>query len=137
MNRFRKLARPLIHVFLVAFSAMSIYVPFTQAAVIGTEQALNQQLNQQQRDDTRHQFNQLLERQNVTEQLAMLGVDKDELQARVDNMSDQELAIMADRMDQLPAGQGVVGLLVFFFLVFLVTDILGYTDIFPFVKKHH
>jgi hypothetical protein len=42
-------------------------------------------------------------------------------------------------LDQLPAGSGalevvlIVALIVF--LTLLVTDIMGYTDIFPFVKK--
>jgi len=30
----------------------------------------------------------------------------------------------------------VVGALVFIFVVLLVTDLLGLTDVFPFVKKH-
>ena len=45
---------------------------------------------------------------------------------------------IADKLDQLPAG-GVIGeILLISFLVFvilLITDIAGYTDIFPFVKK--
>jgi hypothetical protein len=65
-----------------------------------------------------------------------MGVDSKDIQARVDNMTDREVAIMADKMDQLPAGQGIVGTVVFIFLVLLITDILGYTDVFPFVKHH-
>jgi hypothetical protein len=42
-------------------------------------------------------------------------------------------------MDELPSGGNGVGALVgaalIVFLVLLITDILGYTDIFPFVKK--
>ena len=30
----------------------------------------------------------------------------------------------------------IVGALLIVFIVLLITDILGYTDIFPFVKKH-
>ena len=46
---------------------------------------------------------------------------------------------VSDRLDQLPAGSGalevilVVALIVF--LVLLITDITGHTDVFPFVKK--
>jgi hypothetical protein len=37
-------------------------------------------------------------------------------------------------MDELPAGGDALGLLVFIFLVLLFTDIMGFTNIFPFVK---
>jgi hypothetical protein len=38
-------------------------------------------------------------------------------------------------MDQLPAGgDGVVGALVLIFIILLITDLLGLTNIFPFVK---
>jgi len=133
MNRLRKIARPLLHLLLATFTAMSIYAPVSQAAIIGTEQALNQQ----QQNEVRAHLKQRLNQDDIKQQLAQLGVDNDEIQSRIDNMTSQELAVMADKMEQLPAGQGVVGTLVFLFLVFLVTDILGYTDIFPFVKKHH
>jgi hypothetical protein len=42
-------------------------------------------------------------------------------------------------MDQLPAGGDAVGVLIgaslFVFIVLLITDILGFTDVFPFVKS--
>lgn len=136
MNQLRKIGRPLLHLLLITFSAMSIYVPASQAAIIGTDQALNYTINQQQLSDTRSQLKQMLAQDSVKQQLATLGVDDRDIQSRVDNMSDQELLVMADKMEQLPTGQGIVGLAVFLFLVFLITDILGYTDVFPFVNKH-
>jgi outer membrane protein OmpA-like peptidoglycan-associated protein len=43
-------------------------------------------------------------------------------------------------MDQLPAGGGFfetfIVIVFLIFLILLVTDISGYTDVFPFVKKH-
>jgi hypothetical protein len=54
-------------------------------------------------------------------------------------LSDAEIVALADRMESLPAGGGtfefivIISLIVF--LVLLATDIAGYTDIFPFVKK--
>jgi hypothetical protein len=44
-------------------------------------------------------------------------------------------------LDELPAGEGagaigvIVGAILIIFLVLLVTDLLGLTDVFPFVKK--
>ncbi|WP_353889121.1 PA2779 family protein [uncultured Spongiibacter sp.] len=37
-------------------------------------------------------------------------------------------------MDDMPAGAGAVGLLALLVLIFFITDILGVTDIFPFVN---
>ena len=67
------------------------------------------------------------------------GIDPLEANARIDSLSDAEALAVADKLDQLPAGSGalevvlIVALIVF--LTLLVTDIMGYTDIFPFVKK--
>jgi cytochrome c1 len=70
--------------------------------------------------------------------LVSQGLDPKEAQARIDGLSDAEVNDIANKLDQLPAG-GVLGtILIIAFLVFLIlllTDIAGYTDIFPFVKK--
>jgi hypothetical protein len=51
-------------------------------------------------------------------------------------LSDEELAQLAPGMDTLPAGgDGVIGAIVFVFLVLLITDILGLTKIFPFTRS--
>jgi hypothetical protein len=46
---------------------------------------------------------------------------------------------IAGQLDQLPAGQSavgaVVGAIVIIFLVLLVTDLLGLTNVFPFVRR--
>jgi hypothetical protein len=42
--------------------------------------------------------------------------------------------MLHERMDELPAGSGAVGLLALLVLIFFITDILGITDIFPFVN---
>jgi len=133
MNQLRRMARPLLPLLLLGFSVMTIYTPASQAALISTHQILDQQ----QLQDTRNKLQEMLDRDSVKQQLSALGVDSKEIQARVDHMTDDEVAMMAEKMDQLPAGQGIVGTIVFIFLVLLITDILGYTDIFPFVKHHN
>jgi hypothetical protein len=66
------------------------------------------------------------------------GISPAEARARVDSLSDDEIMQIADKMDQLPAGGSafgvIVGAAVFIFVVLLITDILGFTDIFTFVK---
>ena len=49
-------------------------------------------------------------------------------------LDDQQVRELAARVDQLPAGAGVVGVLFTIFIVLLVTDILGFTKVFPFTR---
>jgi hypothetical protein len=77
----------------------------------------------------------LMERDDVRAQLAARGVGLDEARARVASLSDAEAADLAARIDALPAGGvSVLGVALIVFLVLLLTDILGYTKIFPFTK---
>ena len=77
-------------------------------------------------------------RDEIRAELVKLGVDPAEADARVQALSDQEAALAVERMPQLPAGGdgGLIGAIVFIFLVLLLTDLLGLTNVYPFVKKH-
>ncbi|WP_372864205.1 PA2779 family protein [Spongiibacter sp.] len=75
-----------------------------------------------------------LERSDVRERLLSLGVAVDAVDARIDALTAAELSSLKANMDDMPAGAGAVGLLAFLVLVFFITDILGVTDIFPFVN---
>jgi hypothetical protein len=75
----------------------------------------------------------------VRDQLVSMGVDPSEVEARLSTLSPAELAQLSDRIDSMPAGQSavgaVVGAILIIFLVLLVTDLLGLTDVFPFVHN--
>lgn len=116
---------------LVCFTLISCTLPTAQAAMIGTEQVLGLQQAQQERA----KLASLLQRQDLQEQLLALGVDPQDVQNRIGSLSDQEVAALNQHMDELPAGSGIIGTLAFIFVLLLVTDILGYTNVFPFVKK--
>lgn len=73
-------------------------------------------------------------REELAQQLSQLGVDPDQASARVARMSDAEVATLQGRLNELPAGAGVLELAVLIFIVFIITDLLGATDIFTFVK---
>jgi len=76
-----------------------------------------------------------LERADVRSELAARGVDLAEARSRVAALTDAEAAELAGRIDSLPAGGiDVLGVALVVFLVLLLTDILGYTHIFPFTK---
>lgn len=76
----------------------------------------------------------LLAREDVQAGLAKHGVSADAAAARVAALSDEEAVQLSQRMDSLPAGGSVLGVIVFIFLVLLVTDILGLTKVFPFTR---
>ncbi len=98
--------------------------------LITTEAALNAERGQTDRE----RIHEILARDDVQQQLVAQGVDLAEVEARVAALSDEEAAQMAEQLEQLPAGASVVGALVLIFLVLLVTDILGLTNVFPFTR---
>ena len=80
----------------------------------------------------------LSNRDALVRDLVRLGVDPAEAQRRVDALTPEQVAAVQGRLNQLPAGGfvgEVVGALLIVFLVLLITDIVGLTDVFPFVKK--
>ncbi|MCF6338005.1 MAG: PA2779 family protein [Gammaproteobacteria bacterium] len=116
---------------LLMFVSMTCFLPAAQATMIGTGQIMGHSQAQQDRTHVKA----LLNRTELAAQLKNAGVDPVQLQARVDALTDEEVALLADQLDQLPAGSGILGTALVVFLVLLATDILGYTDVFPFVKK--
>lgn len=76
-----------------------------------------------------------LERADVQARLQDLGVDAAAARARVDALSDDEVATLAGQVDALPAGgTDILGVALLVFIILLVTDILGFTKVFPFTR---
>ncbi|MFN2309549.1 MAG: PA2779 family protein [Gammaproteobacteria bacterium] len=133
MDLIRKLCRRLSPAVLAAFGLMTLYIPVAQAGAISPS-TYAQQVSPA--GEQRQQLAQFLEREDVRAQLISLGVEPAEAQARVARLSDQEAATAAARMQELPAGgNSFIGAVVFIFLVLLITDILGFTNVYPFVKS--
>jgi hypothetical protein len=77
----------------------------------------------------------LLAREEVRAALAERGVDPAQVEARVAALSDREAELLAERLDEVPAGaNSVLGILFAVFIILLITDILGLTKVFPFTK---
>jgi len=89
--------------------------------------------------EARDHVNSILAREDVKGAFIAQGINPLEAKARIDTLSNAEIISLADQIDQLPAGGStletvlIVALIVF--LVLLFTDLMGWTDIFPFVKK--
>lgn len=77
-----------------------------------------------------------LNRADVAQALSERGVDMDAARDRVGALSDSEVLALADQLDTAPAGASdVLGVIVFVFVLLLITDILGFTKVFPFTRS--
>jgi len=110
----------------VAFTLLSIQAP-VMAGVVTAEQMMAEQRIDQQRESVQN----FLSREDVKAQLMARGVDIGAAQSRVASMSATELASMQQQIDSMPAGEGVLGLVIALLVIFMLLDIAGVTDIFP------
>ena len=121
----------------MATITLLIAVPYQPllAAMVPTEVTISQMKAR----DARDHLKTLISRNDIKKSLISRGIDPDEAKARVDSLSDSEAIVASDRINQLPAGGdafgAIIGAALIVFLVLLVTDILGLTDIFPFVNS--
>ena len=114
-----------------SFLLLNISVQPSMAQMITTEMSI--EISKQA--EGRTMVNTFLQREDVQQTMGRQGIDLVEAQKRVDALSDAEVLRLAQTIEQLPAGAGVVGAVVFVFIVLLVTDLLGLTHIFPFVNR--
>ena len=134
MENLRRIAKPISHFVIFAFLWLGLQLPAAQAGIVGTEIIVSAAQAQQDRT----QIMNLLDRKDIQEQLVSHGVTAEQAKTRVDSLSDAETHTLANQLNTLPAGgdSSILGVIVLIFLVLLVTDILGLTNVFPFTKKH-
>ena len=120
---------------IVTFSTFCIISAPARARMINTDEIFKQS----QYDLSRKSINTFLDRSDVQNYLVAWGVSPEEAKARIDSLTDEEIENIASRLNRLPAGGGglgtIVGAALLIFIILLITDILGYTDVFSFVKK--
>jgi hypothetical protein len=114
-------------------------VQSVQAAMIGTEAVARVAAPEVAAADgqaARERALATLDREEVARGLVERGVSVEAARERVRALSDAEALAFADRLDQDPAGASdIIGTLVFLFVLLLVTDILGFTKVFPFTRS--
>ena len=136
MEIIRKISKPAAIFLAFHMLMLSGLYQSVSAAMIGTESIINVDRGQNPRD----YLNNFLAREEIQAVLISKGIDPQEAQDRIDNLSDDEIGKFVHEMDQLPAGAGFfeafIIIVFLIFLILLITDISGYTDVFPFVKKH-
>lgn len=117
--------RLLVLVMSFCFLSVGVQLP-AHAEAVGTADYL-QVLDRQSNLAT---IDAALMRDDVQRQLASLGVDAADAQARVARLSDVELATLAEQVDSLPAGGSVFAVIGIVFVVLLILEVTGVIDIF-------
>ncbi len=136
MKEFSLASRSVSRFLILCLVFMGVHVAAARAQIVGTETAINAR-TASSADKAR--VRAFLERKEVRDQLLAMGVNPKDVSARVNSLSRTQAAELAGRIGNLPAGGDLGGVLLIGLVVFLVllyTDIMGYTDVFPFVKKH-
>jgi hypothetical protein len=100
------------------------------AGLVGTDKVAVSAQSQTERERIRN----FLDREDVRKELQTQGVDVNTAKARVDALTDEEVQKVAGRLDKMPAGGEIIGILFTVFVILLVTDILGFTKVFPFTR---
>ncbi len=129
MNPFKRLLASL----LIASTTLMGLPMAAHAGLVTTEEvaAVPSALAESNRD----KVTAFLSRVDVRAELESQGVNGAAAVERVQAMTDAEVAQLASRVDQAPAGAGVLGLVFTVFVILLVTDILGLTKVFPFTRS--
>lgn len=133
------ISRQLIpRILIISMMCLGLPMP-THAEMVSTQRAAEAgsgSIQAAQGDDSRTRVQELLARTDVQEALQSHGISPQEAQARVAALSDEEVRILAERMNALPAGgDGILGILFAVFIILLVTDVLGFTKVFPFTRS--
>lgn len=130
MSEIRNYLKQVSLVMAVLMAMATTFSTAAHAGMVGTGEIIQQQ----QTELDRQQLLTMLEKQEVQEKLAEMGVSKDQVADRIQNLTPAELADFEQQLAEAPAGQDVVGIIVLFLLVFIITDMLCATNIYPFIN---
>lgn len=123
-------------VFLITLMVL-LTIPYQSvlAAMIETDATLDISLQGQ---EARNTIKSILAREDAQAVLRAQGIDPLEARARVDSLTDAEAVRIADQIEELPAGGNfLIGVLVavgIIVVILAITDALGYTDVFTFIR---
>lgn len=113
------------------FVSLSLFTTSMFAEIISTKQLM-------QASSSSTTIDGFLAKQEVQAKLAELGVSSENIKERMSSLTNEEIAQINQQIESMPAGGGagaVLGVLVFIFIVLLITDILGFTKVFNFTRS--
>lgn len=115
---------------LVCVSLVSGYSTAAWAGVVSTGQML-----QQQAAIDKTSLVSALEREEVRQRLVQLGVDPEQAKLRIATLDDEQVGEIQANMEALPAGGGVLEVVVAVLVVLVILDLVGVTNVFPFIHS--
>lgn len=92
-----------------------------------------QAIASQQYQYNKQQVLDLVDSAAVQQKLTNLGVSPEQAKLRVDSMTNNELLAFNQQMNEMPAG-GIVGTIITVLVVVAVLDLMGLTDVYPFIR---
>ncbi len=115
-------------VFQVAvFALLSLgFAQVSEAGVVSTYDLSRLETRQGRAAD----IERFMARSDVAAELERFGVSPDDVTARVANLTDGEIAALHDRIGQHAAGGDAIAVIGVVFLVLLILELVGVTDIF-------
>ena len=123
------------HLYLAFSIAITGFAQSASAALVGAEDVARAQVEQPASRDAHARLQELLARPDVQAELVRQGVDPALAAERAASLSAEDAQKLAANMDSAPAGGDVLGAILLVFFVLLLTDILGFTKIFPFTRS--
>ena len=107
---------------IMAMMMLLISTPYQSAlaALINTETILAENQSQEARD----YIKQLMAREDVRSSLIAQGIDPLEAEARIASLSDSEIIELADQIEDLPAGQGALGLVIAVLVIIILVLVI-------------
>ncbi|WP_332669887.1 PA2779 family protein [Aromatoleum sp.] len=131
----KRLQRLLSMLLVICFTNATMF-QVAQAALVTTEQVAGISSASGNDASPHERLSALMARSDVQSELERLGLTPDLAKARIAALTDEEATMLAQQIENAPAGgNDVLGVVVFVFLVLLITDILGFTKIFPFTRS--
>ena len=111
----------------LSFALASSGLPLAASAdMIGTQVAIDLQRGSQATEN----IDAVLSRTDVRDQLLRLGVDPAQVNARLASLTDHEVAVLDKKLSELPAGGDALAVIGIVFLVLLILELVGVTDVF-------
>ncbi len=125
----KKILQPVVYATIFILNLSMLSAP-AQAALITADAVASQN----SRAANEQIVQRALSQSALADRLSAMGVDPAEAKQRVAALTDQELATLSERIERLPAGGDFVGTVGAIFIILLITDILGFTKVFPFTR---
>lgn len=130
MNRFSVLHRAFARIMAVMMVVIGLMSASAQAAMVTTGDVISTASQQ----ETRAQVLAILDQDEARDALLSLGVAPADVEQRVQDMTTAELQAFSKQVEEMQAGGSAVGVIILIFVILIVLDLLGTTNIFPVIK---